>query len=186
MTLEPCAHQGRRPPCTGAILPAGVARVVIASDDPSEKARGRGPGILRDEGIEVELANGPEASAARLLNQAFRKHTRTGRPLVLLKSALSLDGRVASASGDSRWISGEDSRALAHRLAGRVRCRVRRDRHRAGRRPAADREGARGGALGLVGVVSVGGGIFLTLGFVARRRATRAAAAATSVQVEER
>ena len=115
VTLEPCAHQGRRPPCTGAILTAGVARVVIASDDPSEKASGRGPGILRDEGIEVELANGPEASAARLLNQAFRKHTRTGRPLVLLKSALSLDGRVASASGDSRWISGEDSRALAHR-----------------------------------------------------------------------
>ena len=115
VTLEPCAHQGRQPPCTGAILAAGIARVVIASEDPSEKASGRGPGILRDEGIEVELANGPEAAAARLLNQAFRKHTRTGRPLVLLKSALSLDGRVASAGGDSRWISGEDSRALAHR-----------------------------------------------------------------------
>ena len=107
MTLEPCAHHGRQPPCTGAILAAGMARVVIASEDPSEKASGRGPGILRDEGVEVELANGPEAAAARLLNQAFRKHARTARPLVLLKSALSLDGRVATAGGDSKWISGE-------------------------------------------------------------------------------
>jgi diaminohydroxyphosphoribosylaminopyrimidine deaminase / 5-amino-6-(5-phosphoribosylamino)uracil reductase len=115
VTLEPCAHQGRQPPCTGAILTAGVARVVIASEDPSEQASGRGPGILRDEGVEVQLANGPEATAARLLNQAFRKHTRTTRPLVLLKSALSLDGRVATAGGDSKWISGEASRALVHR-----------------------------------------------------------------------
>jgi diaminohydroxyphosphoribosylaminopyrimidine deaminase / 5-amino-6-(5-phosphoribosylamino)uracil reductase len=115
VTLEPCAHHGRQPPCTGAILAAGVARVVIASEDPSEKASGRGPGILRDEGVEVELANGQEAAVARLLNQAFRKHTRTTRPLVLLKSALSLDGRVATAGGDSRWISGEASRALVHR-----------------------------------------------------------------------
>ena len=101
VTLEPCAHHGRQPPCTGAILAAGIARVVIASDDPSEKASGRGPGILRDEGVGVEVADGPEAAAARLLNQAFRKHARTARPLVVLKSALSLDGRVASASGDS-------------------------------------------------------------------------------------
>ena len=115
VTLEPCAHQGRQPPCTDAILAAGVARVVIASEDPSEKASGRGPGILRDEGVEVELANGEEAAAARLLNQAFRKHSRTARPLVVLKSALSLDGRVATAGGDSKWISGEASRALAHR-----------------------------------------------------------------------
>jgi diaminohydroxyphosphoribosylaminopyrimidine deaminase / 5-amino-6-(5-phosphoribosylamino)uracil reductase len=115
LTLEPCAHEGRQPPCTDAILAAGVARVVIASEDPSEKASGRGPGILRDEGIEVELANGEEAAAARLLNQPFRKHSRTSRPLVVLKSALSLDGRVATAGGDSKWISGEASRALAHR-----------------------------------------------------------------------
>jgi diaminohydroxyphosphoribosylaminopyrimidine deaminase/5-amino-6-(5-phosphoribosylamino)uracil reductase len=115
VTLEPCAHQGRRPPCTGAILAASLARVVIASEDPSEKASGRGPGILRDEGVEVEFANGQEAAVARLLNQAFRKHTRTTRPLVLLKSALSLDGRVATAGGDSSWISGEASRALVHR-----------------------------------------------------------------------
>jgi diaminohydroxyphosphoribosylaminopyrimidine deaminase / 5-amino-6-(5-phosphoribosylamino)uracil reductase len=115
LTLEPCAHEGRQPPCTDAIVAAGVGRVVIASEDPSEKASGRGPGILRDEGIEVELANGEEAAAARLLNQPFRKHSRTSRPLVVLKSAISLDGRVATAGGDSRWISGEASRALAHR-----------------------------------------------------------------------
>ena len=115
VTLEPCAHQGRQPPCTDAILAARIGRVVIASEDPSEKAGGRGPGILRDEGVEVEFAEGEEAAAARLLNQAFRKHARTGRPLVIFKSAASLDGRVATASGDSKWISGEASRLLAHR-----------------------------------------------------------------------
>jgi diaminohydroxyphosphoribosylaminopyrimidine deaminase / 5-amino-6-(5-phosphoribosylamino)uracil reductase len=115
VTLEPCAHQGRTPPCTDAVLLAGVARVVIASDDPSEKASGRGPGILRDEGVEVVVAEGEEAATARLLNQAFRKHARTGRPLVTLKSAVSLDGRVATASGESKWISGEASRELVHR-----------------------------------------------------------------------
>jgi diaminohydroxyphosphoribosylaminopyrimidine deaminase/5-amino-6-(5-phosphoribosylamino)uracil reductase len=115
VTLEPCAHRGRTPPCTEAILSAGVGRVVIASEDPSEKASGRGLGILRDEGVEVAFAEGEEAAAARLLNQAFRKHARTGRPLVLLKSAVSLDGKVATATGESRWISGEASRALVHR-----------------------------------------------------------------------
>ena len=114
VTLEPCAHHGRRPPCTDSIIAAGVSRVVIGSEDPSDKASGRGPGILRDEGIEVTLATGAEAAAARLLNQAFRKHARTGRPLVTFKSALTLDGRVATAEGESRWISGEHSRALVH------------------------------------------------------------------------
>ena len=115
LTLEPCAHHGRQPPCTGAILEAGLARVVYASEDPSEKAAGRGPGILRDEGIEVEQAAGEEAAAARLLNQPFRKHARTGLPWVVLKLATSLDGRVATASGESKWISGEASRELVHR-----------------------------------------------------------------------
>ncbi len=115
VTLEPCAHHGRTPPCTDALLDANVSRVVIGCDDPSEKASGRGPGILRDGGVEVELAEGEEATAARLLNQAFRKHARTGRPLVTMKSAISLDGRVATASGDSKWISGDASRELVHR-----------------------------------------------------------------------
>jgi diaminohydroxyphosphoribosylaminopyrimidine deaminase / 5-amino-6-(5-phosphoribosylamino)uracil reductase len=114
VTLEPCAHTGRQPPCTEAILEAGIARVVIASDDPSEKAAGRGPGILRDGGVEVELAAGEEATAARLLNQPFRKHARTGLPLVTLKLAMSLDGRTSTAPGDSPWISGEKSRELVH------------------------------------------------------------------------
>jgi diaminohydroxyphosphoribosylaminopyrimidine deaminase/5-amino-6-(5-phosphoribosylamino)uracil reductase len=115
VTLEPCAHQGRQPPCVDALLEAGISRVVIGSDDPSEKAAGRGPGILRDGGVEVSLAAGEEATAARLLNQPFRKHARTGLPLVTLKLAISLDGRTATAPGDSPWISGPESRALVHR-----------------------------------------------------------------------
>jgi diaminohydroxyphosphoribosylaminopyrimidine deaminase / 5-amino-6-(5-phosphoribosylamino)uracil reductase len=115
VTLEPCAHHGRQPPCTEAILEAEIARVVYASEDPTEKAAGRGPGMLRDEGIEVELAEGAEAAHARLLNQPFRKHARTGRPLVTYKAAMSLDGRVAAPSGDSRWISTAESRELVHR-----------------------------------------------------------------------
>jgi diaminohydroxyphosphoribosylaminopyrimidine deaminase / 5-amino-6-(5-phosphoribosylamino)uracil reductase len=115
VTVEPCVHHGRQPPCVDAILDAGVGRVVVASDDPTEKASGRGPDALRTSGVAVEFADGDEAHAARLLNQAFRKHARTGRPLVTLKSALTLDGRVATAGGDSKWISGEESRLLAHR-----------------------------------------------------------------------
>jgi diaminohydroxyphosphoribosylaminopyrimidine deaminase / 5-amino-6-(5-phosphoribosylamino)uracil reductase len=118
VTLEPCAHHGRQPPCTDAIIAAGVERVVIGADDPSEKASGRGPGVLRDEGIEVTFADGAEAAAARLLNQAFRKHARTGKPLVTMKSAVTLDGRVATSGGESKWISGESSRALVHRWRG--------------------------------------------------------------------
>jgi diaminohydroxyphosphoribosylaminopyrimidine deaminase/5-amino-6-(5-phosphoribosylamino)uracil reductase len=115
VTLEPCAHQGRQPPCVEAILEAGLARVVVASEDPSEKAAGRGPGILRDGGVEVDFAAGAEAAAARLLNQPFRKHARTGMPHVVLKLAMSLDGQTTTAPGDSPWISGEQSRALVHR-----------------------------------------------------------------------
>jgi diaminohydroxyphosphoribosylaminopyrimidine deaminase / 5-amino-6-(5-phosphoribosylamino)uracil reductase len=115
VTLEPCAHQGRQPPCAEAIVAAGIARVVIGTDDPTEKAGGRGPGMLRDEGIDVGFIDGAEATAARLLIQPFRKHSRTGQPLVILKSATTLDGRTATASGDSKWISGDASRELVHR-----------------------------------------------------------------------
>ena len=115
VSLEPCCHHGRTPPCTDAILAAGITRVVVASDDPSEKAAGRGLGILRDEGVQVTVAGGELAARARLINQAFRKHARSGRPWVLMKSAMSLDGKVATRSGDSQWISGEDSRQLVHR-----------------------------------------------------------------------
>ena len=115
VSLEPCCHQGRTPPCTEAILSAGITRVVIASDDPTPKAAGRGPGILRDEGVRVDFVDGDIAEAARMLNQPFRKHARTGRPLVVFKSAMTLDGKVATVTGDSQWISGEASRARAHR-----------------------------------------------------------------------
>ena len=109
----------RRAP-TRSSRPAS-ARVVVASDDPTEKASGRGLGILRDEGVEVDLAGGELAARARLQNQAFRKHARTGRPWVLFKSAMSLDGKVATQTGDSKWISSEDSRA-ASRTAGAPSC----------------------------------------------------------------
>ncbi|HWX96711.1 MAG TPA: bifunctional diaminohydroxyphosphoribosylaminopyrimidine deaminase/5-amino-6-(5-phosphoribosylamino)uracil reductase RibD [Solirubrobacteraceae bacterium] len=115
VSLEPCCHEGKTPPCTDAILQSGIRRVVVASDDPTEKASGRGLGILRDEGVEVILADGELAASARLLNQAFRKHARVGRPWVLFKSAMTLDGKVATRSGDSKWISSADSRELAHR-----------------------------------------------------------------------
>jgi diaminohydroxyphosphoribosylaminopyrimidine deaminase/5-amino-6-(5-phosphoribosylamino)uracil reductase len=114
VSLEPCCHEGQTPPCTEAILRAGLGRVVVASDDPTEKASGRGLGILRDEGVDVDVAGGELAARARLDNQAFRKHARTGRPWVLFKSAMSLDGKVATRTGDSKWISSEASRRRAH------------------------------------------------------------------------
>jgi diaminohydroxyphosphoribosylaminopyrimidine deaminase/5-amino-6-(5-phosphoribosylamino)uracil reductase len=118
VSLEPCAHHGRTPPCTDAIVEAGIARVVVASDDPTGKANGRGLGILRDEGVNVQMLDGDVAAAARLINQPFRKHAKTGRPLIVWKAAMTLDGKVATARGDSKWISGESSRARAHRWRG--------------------------------------------------------------------
>src|SRR3954451_22806917 len=114
VSLEPCCHHGRTPPCTDAIARAGIARVVVGSDDPPEKASGRGLGILRDEGVEVVVAEGELPARARLLNQAFRKHARTGRPWVLVKSAMTLDGKVATETGDSKCTSSQASRDLAH------------------------------------------------------------------------
>jgi len=114
ISLEPCCHRGRTPPCTEAILRAGIERIVVAADDPSAHASGRGLGILRDEGIEVVIADGELAKRARLQNQPFRKQARTGRPWVLFKSAMTLDGKVATRTGDSQWISGEQSRNVAH------------------------------------------------------------------------
>ncbi len=117
VSLEPCCHHGKTPPCTDAIIEAGIGRVVVASDDPSERANGRGLGILRDEGVDVVILPSTDeiARSARFANQAFRKHAKTGRPWVLFKSAMTLDGKVATRSGDSKWISSESSRARAHR-----------------------------------------------------------------------
>jgi diaminohydroxyphosphoribosylaminopyrimidine deaminase/5-amino-6-(5-phosphoribosylamino)uracil reductase len=97
---------------------AGIRRVVVASDDPSKHASGRGLGILRDDGVDGVVADGELADRARLLNQPFRKRSRTGRSWVLFKSAMTLDGKVATRSGDSKWISSETSRCVAHRLRG--------------------------------------------------------------------
>jgi diaminohydroxyphosphoribosylaminopyrimidine deaminase/5-amino-6-(5-phosphoribosylamino)uracil reductase len=116
VTQEPCAHHGRQPPCVEALLEADVSRVVIATDDPTAKAAGRGPEQLRAGGVEVEFID-PSceiAAASRLLNQSFRKHGRTGIPWVLWKAAMSLDGRTTTAGGASPWISGERSRELVH------------------------------------------------------------------------
>jgi diaminohydroxyphosphoribosylaminopyrimidine deaminase/5-amino-6-(5-phosphoribosylamino)uracil reductase len=118
VSLEPCAHHGRTPPCTEAIVGARIARVVVASDDPTGKANGRGLGILRDEGVAVDVLDGDVSAAARLINQPFRKHAKTGRPLVVWKAAMTLDGKVATARGDSKWISSDASRARAHRWRG--------------------------------------------------------------------
>jgi diaminohydroxyphosphoribosylaminopyrimidine deaminase/5-amino-6-(5-phosphoribosylamino)uracil reductase len=115
VSLEPCCHTGRTPPCTEAIVDAGIRRVVVGSDDPTSRASGRGLGILRDEGVTVDVLDGDVAERARLLNQPFRKHARTGKPLVVLKAAMTLDGKVATSTGDSRWISSKASRARAHR-----------------------------------------------------------------------
>ncbi len=122
VSLEPCCHHGQTPPCTDAIAAAGIGRVVVAADDPSEKASGRGLGILRDEGVDVTVLDAADelAHRARLANQGFRKHARTGRPWVLFKSAMTLDGKVATSTGDSKWISGESSRARAHRWRANV------------------------------------------------------------------
>jgi len=114
VTLEPCAHHGRQPPCADAILEAGIRRVVIGADDPTAKASGRGPRALAEAGVEIVYANGEDADAARLVNQPFRKLARTGRPHVRFKAAVSLDGFTATTAGVSRWISGPESRALVH------------------------------------------------------------------------
>ncbi len=116
VTLEPCAHQGRQPPCSDAVIEADIARVVIASDDPTTKAAGKGPEQLRAAGIEVTFRDRRDEVArdARLLNQSFRKHGQTGVPWVVLKTAMSLDGRTTTPAGASPWISGERSRELVH------------------------------------------------------------------------
>jgi diaminohydroxyphosphoribosylaminopyrimidine deaminase/5-amino-6-(5-phosphoribosylamino)uracil reductase len=114
VTLEPCAHFGKSPPCADALIGAGVARVVSAMEDPYPAVNGRGHARLRAAGIEVEVGDG--AAEAAEINAGFLTRVRTGRPLVHLKLATSLDGRIATANGASRWITGAQARADAHRL----------------------------------------------------------------------
>ena len=115
VTLEPCAHHGSQPPCADALIEHGIAEVVIACADPTEKTAGIGPERLRATGVEVRWADPETAVDARELIQDFLKRAKTGRPLLILKLAMTLDGMIATSAGDSRWISGEESRAMVHR-----------------------------------------------------------------------
>ncbi|HEV8163333.1 MAG TPA: bifunctional diaminohydroxyphosphoribosylaminopyrimidine deaminase/5-amino-6-(5-phosphoribosylamino)uracil reductase RibD, partial [Actinomycetota bacterium] len=114
VTLEPCAHQGRTPPCADALLQAGVARVVAALPDPDPRVDGAGLARLRAAGVAVTVGVGADAAAEQ--NAAYLTHRRLGRPRVTLKAAASLDGKVAAPDGSSQWITGTAARADAHRL----------------------------------------------------------------------
>lgn len=115
ISLEPCCHTGKKtPPCTGTIIASGVSRVVVAMEDPNPKVSGKGIRQLEDAGIDVSV--GTLGSEAQKLNEVFRKYITTGTPFVRLKIAQTLDGKIATASGESQWITGEASRKHGHRL----------------------------------------------------------------------
>jgi diaminohydroxyphosphoribosylaminopyrimidine deaminase/5-amino-6-(5-phosphoribosylamino)uracil reductase len=117
VTLEPCVHHGQTPPCADALIEAGVARVIAATEDPDPRVKGGGLGRLRDAGIAVEA--GLLREEAELLNAGYLMRQREGRPLVTLKLATTLDGRIATHAGESRWITGEAARARGHMMRAR-------------------------------------------------------------------
>ena len=118
VTLEPCNHHGRTPPCTEKILRSGIRRVVVAMADPNPDVRGGGNSFLRDHGLEVVC--GIREAEARRLNESFVKFVRTRRPFVVLKIAATLDGRTATSNGDARWVTGPEARSMVHRMRHRM------------------------------------------------------------------
>ncbi|TMC98074.1 MAG: bifunctional diaminohydroxyphosphoribosylaminopyrimidine deaminase/5-amino-6-(5-phosphoribosylamino)uracil reductase RibD [Chloroflexi bacterium] len=114
VNLEPCSHAHRTPSCAQALIEAGVRRVVLSMADPDERVQGAGIAML--EGAGVEMSIGTHEERARRLNEFYVKHRRTGRPFVSAKFAMSLDGKIATRTGESRWITGEEARAHGHRL----------------------------------------------------------------------
>ena len=118
VSLEPCSHYGRTGPCTQAIIEAGLSSVVMAMTDPNPKVSGLGRKTLEEHGIEVRA--GVLEDQARKLNEAYIKYITTGRPFVTIKAAMSLDGKIATASGRSKWITSEDSRKMVHQIRDEV------------------------------------------------------------------
>jgi diaminohydroxyphosphoribosylaminopyrimidine deaminase/5-amino-6-(5-phosphoribosylamino)uracil reductase len=118
VSLEPCSHYGRTGPCTQAIISAGLSRVVMAMMDPNPRVNGKGKSILESHGISV--TNGILENEARKLNEFFIKYITTGLPFVILKTAMTLDGKIATHSGKSKWITSEDSRKLVHQIRDEV------------------------------------------------------------------
>lgn len=114
VTLEPCSHYGQTPPCALRLIEAGVKKVIVAAKDPNPLVAGRGIELLREHGIEVEV--GLLAEESKKLNEKFNAFIVSRKPFVTLKSASTLDGKVATESGDSKWISNEQARAVVHRL----------------------------------------------------------------------
>lgn len=114
VNLEPCCHHGRTPPCTDAILNTGIRRVVVGMVDPFPRVSGEGLRILRQAGLDVVV--GVEEAACRQLNLGFVRAQEQGRPAVILKAALTLDGRIADSAGHSQWITGPQARAIGHQL----------------------------------------------------------------------
>ena len=119
VTLEPCCHQGRQPPCVDAVLDAGIRRVVVGTTDPNPLVGGKGIARLRERGVEVAV--GVLEAECRALNRFFFHYIRTRRPYVVMKYAMTMDGKIAACTGDAKWITGEAAREHVHRL--RHRCR---------------------------------------------------------------